>query len=569
MTPMSPGSVLAGRYRLSDLLEETGGARFWRATDLILVRDVAVHVLAAEDPRTPALFEAARSSALVSGHHVLRVLDAVIEDGVAYVVNEWGEGLSLDRMLLEGPLPPRKAAWIVREVADALASAHSAGICHGRLVPENVLLTDTGSVKLIGFVIDAALHGMEAPADPVAVDVHGLGSLLYTALVGRWPGTVDSSVERAPVDHGRVLRPRQVRAGVPPVLDRICDDIVNGSDEHPITSALEVRALLSDFLGEAVEPPKRAASAYDPEATQIGLPSLDDLDDVVGGGQGGDPPGASSSNTAAVPVLTPAVITPTPPVVSTPTAAEWSSSASPPATAARTPYVGMGGGGAAASWGPDQLESDDPSPRRTTPWLMIAAIVAVVIVLVVAVALALGLGGKKADNAGDGDGSPATTPGRSTSGQPLDLAAVKDFDPFAVGGPKTENPEEVPLAHDGDPATAWHTMTYKDGPDLTVYKPGVGLLLDLGSDQDVGSVQLTMAGSPNTVDLLAAPEGTTAAPTGVNGLSKVAEVTDGGTTISLKPSSSLHTRFLVVWLTGLPRGDGGFRGGIAEIVVRS
>ena len=97
-SPFGPGTVLAGRFTLEDLLDESGGARFWRATDETLARSVAVHVIAESDPRAGSLLTAARTSALVSDGHLLRVLDAAAEDGVVYVVNEWGSGESLDRM---------------------------------------------------------------------------------------------------------------------------------------------------------------------------------------------------------------------------------------------------------------------------------------------------------------------------------------------------------------------------------------------------------------------------------------------------------------------------------------
>ena len=144
--------------RLDDLLDETDGARFWRATDQTLARSVAVHVLADSDPRADSLLTAARTSALVTDGHLLRVLDAAAEDGVVYVVNEWGSGVSLDRLLAEGPLSPRRAAWVVKEVAEAIATAHRNGVAHGRLLPENVMITEAGSVKLVGFVVDAVLR---------------------------------------------------------------------------------------------------------------------------------------------------------------------------------------------------------------------------------------------------------------------------------------------------------------------------------------------------------------------------------------------------------------------------
>ena len=160
-----PGSVVASRFRLEDLLDERAGARFWRATDLTLARNVAIHVISAQDRRAHAVLTAARTSATVSEPHLLRVLDAVQEDDVVHVVHEWGTGMSLDRMVAEEPLDPRRAAWLVREVAQAIAATHAQGVAHGRLLPENVLVSDSGSVKLIGFVVDAVLYGRLSPQD--------------------------------------------------------------------------------------------------------------------------------------------------------------------------------------------------------------------------------------------------------------------------------------------------------------------------------------------------------------------------------------------------------------------
>ena len=118
---MQAGDELAGRYRLEDLLAENGSGRFWRAHDLVLHRAVAVHVLAADDERAEAVLSAARSAGPVINRRLLRVLDAEIADGRCYVVNEWGQGDSLDILLTrEGPLAPRRAAWLVSEVADSI-----------------------------------------------------------------------------------------------------------------------------------------------------------------------------------------------------------------------------------------------------------------------------------------------------------------------------------------------------------------------------------------------------------------------------------------------------------------
>ncbi len=147
-------------------------------------------------------------------------------------------------------------------------------------------------------------------------------------------------------------------------------------------------------------------------------------------------------------------------------------------------------------------------------------------------------------------------------------ARVVSFDPDQDGGPPEEYPELVPLATDGDPATSWRTLRYNDGPALAPYKAGLGLLLDLGKETDVGSVAVTLDGSPYDLSLLAAPAGAQA-PTGVQGLTTVAASTGASGEVTLAGKQPVTTRYLVVWLTALPPVAGGYRGAVAEVVVRS
>ncbi|MEZ5096125.1 MAG: protein kinase family protein [Nocardioides sp.] len=224
-TSIRSGDVLAGRYHLVDLLAESKDGRFWRAHDTVLDRPVAVHVIRADDDRADGLLEAARLSARVLDRRILRVLDADVAHELVFVVNEWGEGTSLDILLADEPLEARRAGWIAGEVGAALATAHAADVAHGRLVPENVLLDVNGEVRVIGLAVDAALHGL--PPGRRAVDIADLAGILYAGLTGRWSGVSTSVVPDAHVEGGRLLRPRQVRAGIPRPLDELCDQVLN------------------------------------------------------------------------------------------------------------------------------------------------------------------------------------------------------------------------------------------------------------------------------------------------------------------------------------------------------
>lgn len=286
-TSTRSGDVLAGRYRLIDLLSESGGGRFWRAHDRVLERFVALHVIAQDDPRAHELIEAARTSARVLDPRILRVLDAEEEDGRCFVVNEWGTGISLDILVThDGPLTPRNAAWLVADVADALARAHAAGVTHGRLNPENVLIDRYGAVRIIGMCVDAALHGL-SPGD-VQSDLEDLGGLLHCALTGTWPGPSGSIVPAAPRENDTTLSPRQVVAGVPQPLDVLWRELDQRgaaprwrrrSAEHPdVSSAAGIAAELLDFVGDTAGAPARLARAIPPinELRPVWLPAVAD-----------------------------------------------------------------------------------------------------------------------------------------------------------------------------------------------------------------------------------------------------------------------------------------------------
>ena len=307
-----PGDVLADRYLLVDLLSESGNGRFWRAHDKVLDRHVALHCIAEDDPRADRLTEAARLSATVLEPRILRVLDADRRDGMVYVVNEWGSGTSLDIMVGgHGPLTPRRAAWIVSEVAASLAVAHERRIPHGRLAPENVLIDQSGSVRLIGFCVDAALHGR--PVGELSEDVTDLGGLLYFLLTGKWAGSSPSTVPAALRDHDRWLRPRQVRAGIPRVLDTLCDHVLNPYTAEPAGRAVDfntARGLaeaLREYVGDPTGliepapvngvrgggvlavPERRAEPPTDPEPTVAVPPVSAELPPVVPPDTAADP----------------------------------------------------------------------------------------------------------------------------------------------------------------------------------------------------------------------------------------------------------------------------------------
>ena len=630
---ISPGTVLGGRYRLDDLLTDHEGARFWRATDTVLARSVAVHALASTDPRAPGVLEAARRSAQVTDPHFLRVLDCDDVDGLTWVINEWGEGVSLDVMLDRSTLPPTRAAWLTREVAEAIATAHAQGLHHGRLNPEAVLVTESGSVKVIGFVVNAAFAGAATPHPAYGdlgareADVIDLAGILYAALTGRWPGVTPSRVPPAPRDGRRPLRPRQVRAGVPRTLDAICDRVLHkeaAQQALPIETAHEIAAALSDFVGDpaaaapvdvpsmydepapAPEPPVEPPPVLPGERTQVTPTTSPEAGPTPTVAPEAAPTPTAEPAPAPDPVVDPEATMAAPP----PTWVEhaepeaWEpamASASPPAdfedvparplfadhdrrvppgappppprADAGSPGSGPAGppSGSDTSTGSRYWPFDDPddtgtfSGKEGRSWLQLAGIIAVCIAVLVAMFIAFHLGRGN----GQTPSSAATTPATPTeTGSPVQIVAAQDFDP--EGDPPEENPGQVSLAIDGKPDTGWRTMTYKDDAHLGGLKSGVGLVLDLGSEQEVGSVDVKLVGAPTDLELYATAPGVNDPPAELADARRVTGLSADGTSALLRADPALHTRFLIVWLTKLPPvTGGGFRGEIAEVTVRS
>ncbi|MFB7371035.1 serine/threonine-protein kinase [Streptomyces sp. NPDC056222] len=224
-------TVIAGRYRLLDVLGQGGMGTVWRARDEVLARDVAVKEvrapagLAGDDERRlyARLEREAWAAARISHRNVVTVYDVATEDGRPWIVMELIRGLTLSDVLdAEGPMTPQRAAGIGADVLAALRAAHEAGVLHRDVKPGNVLLANDGRVVLTDFGI-AAVEGTSnltmtgelvgspeflAPERALgrtpgpASDLWSLGVLLYAAVEGHSPFRQDTplSTLRAVVD---------------------------------------------------------------------------------------------------------------------------------------------------------------------------------------------------------------------------------------------------------------------------------------------------------------------------------------------------------------------------------
>lgn len=539
---LANGDVLGGRYRLEEALSERGSAITWRAFDQVLSRSVVCHLVGRDDPRCADILAAARRAAAATDSRFLRVLDAVqpSEGEVGcYIVTEYSAGHSVEDLLAAGPLSGLEAAWLVREVGDAIAGVHALGLSHLRISPATTIITPTGNVQIAGLLTEEAFdpeHGAlpeaERPDDPQQADVLDLGRLLMATLVSRWPGGNEFGLPEAPRDsHDHWLTPRQIRAGVSPALDQIADQILSPTPRHhaaPLESAGDIVQALSKVLGSA------DASADLERRLRQPVPLVGAREDVP------------RSPTTAWYEQSPEAETTTLPVAESP--ATTSTAVAPPQSPAT----------------PRTAPAARP-PRRRWP-VVLALLVVVAILLTVGVLYLNGRG--TGGNAGE-DPSPSAP----AEAGPYEIAEGIDFDPEADNGSGDENPDEVPLAFDGDPETRWRTLAYKNNPEMGGLKPGVGLVLDLGEAREVGTVDLVLTGNATAVEIRVPagddPASVSEPPLETEGDWRTVGADEkAGATASIGLEEKVTTRFVLVYLTSLPKEKGvDYRGAIHEVEV--
>ncbi len=546
---VSPGALLAGRYRIAELLAEINGARVWRAVDEVLSRAVVVDVLPVGDPRTNQLFDAARRAAAAADPRFLRVLDCDMHDGVTYCVREWAGGRPLERMLSAGPLTGQQAGWLAREVSEALENLHRTGQSHGSISPSTVVVTDAGAIKVVGLATEAALRST-GPGTPEQ-DVRALGELLYASLTGRWPGPAPAwGLQPAPVEHGRLLSPRQVRAGVPRSLDDISDRLLGDPPRHhapAITSAAGLSAALSGVIGSSHEPPNQMDETV-AVARQNG--SVDDATQV------------------APAVHVPPALDPTPQYPTNgQTAPQAAYSVAPEQRPVRRQAPNQNGNG----HGRRKPPADEPKPRGSWGGRILILLAILALLSVIGIAQFLVKGAINNDQGTDNSGGDKTTP--QTSGPPastnqkVKIVSAKDFDPLPDGNGE-EHPDDVANTYDNKASSTWTTMSYKKRPDLGGTKEGVGIIYNLGAPTPVSQVTVTLVGEGTSLELMVPKGDTSTSPAAVSGWTSVASLKDQKTTAQLKPAEPTETQYVLVWLTRLPKEGSGYRGEIAEVSVQ-
>jgi eukaryotic-like serine/threonine-protein kinase len=190
--------------------------------------------------------------------------------------------------------------------------------------------------------------------------------------------------------------------------------------------------------------------------------------------------------------------------------------------------------------------------------------------LAVVIALAVYLG-SRISVSDDVTGDQAPVPSAPSSSAPAEgtappadasapaITGATVYNPFGDGEP--ENPDEVPLSFDGDPSTAWSTVTYRGSPAFGNLKEGVGVLYDLGSEQTLAGIGVSGSDGA-TVEVRVGDQ-----PDGDLGSYEVVADGELGASTDLSFDEPVTTRYVLLWVTGLVPSDGGFSAEVAEVTL--
>lgn len=247
--------VLAGRYRVDELIGHGGMAKVYRGYDLTLGREVAIKILDPDLARDTAFRTRfrleAQAASRMSHPSIVRVFDAgdpstgdPSSDEPPYIVMELISGTLLKQIIAQGPVPVEDAVRYVDGILEALEYSHRAGVVHRDIKPGNVMVTEKGQVKVMDFGIARAVSDSsstvaettqiigtaayfspeQAKGEPVdaRADLYSTGVVLYELLTGRQPFRGESPVAVAYQHVSETpVPPTEVNEDAPGALDPI------------------------------------------------------------------------------------------------------------------------------------------------------------------------------------------------------------------------------------------------------------------------------------------------------------------------------------------------------------
>ena len=278
-TVIAPG-LQVGPYQVESLLGKGGMGHVYRALDTRLGRAVAIK--ASHEPLNPRFEREARAISALNHPNICTLYDV----GPDYLVMELCEGETLAAALKRGALPLPLCLDIAVQVAEAMRAAHSKGIIHRDIKPDNIFLSVSGQVKIMDFglalllersrlTVSGTILGTPSYMSPEQArsqptdrrtDVWALGVVLFEMVAGQRPFIGrDVSTVLARILHDRPPALSRGKERVPPFLQHVVEKMLAKNPgeryQHMDDLVVDLRGLRREMPDSASQPPAMAASA--------------------------------------------------------------------------------------------------------------------------------------------------------------------------------------------------------------------------------------------------------------------------------------------------------------------
>ncbi len=300
MTQIGTGLKLDDRYELKELIGQGGMALVYRAVDHRTGHDVAVKILRPEYARDKEFLERfdweADAASKMTHHNIVNLLDVGQVDSIRYLVMEYVRGKTLKDVIKEmAPMPYDIAGQIAIRILSALQHAHSNGIIHRDIKPQNILVhseghikvadfgiariagtsTQTGSSTVMGSVYYFSPEQASAKNVTAASDIYSVGVVLYEMLTGTVPFNGDTPVAVALQHISSEPRPvTELVPEIPASMERIVRKAMEKKPENRYQSAME----MAQDLHRALHDPQGEWTVT--TQTDMPIPMISQVDDA-------------------------------------------------------------------------------------------------------------------------------------------------------------------------------------------------------------------------------------------------------------------------------------------------
>ena len=268
------GKRLDGRYSIESLVGVGGMANVYRGTDVKTGNQIAVKVLKDEFLDNEELVRRfkneSKAISILSHPNIVKVYDVSVNDKLQYIVMEYVDGITLKEYLKQrgGALTWKETVHFATQVLSALQHAHSKGIIHRDVKPQNIMLLADGSIKMMDFgiarfsraqsqtVSDKAIGSVHYISPEQAkgertdarTDIYSVGVMLYEMLSGRLPFDGDGAVSIAIMQISEKPKPlAEIAPKTPAGLRQITEKAMEKDPDKRYQSAQEMLAAIEEF----------------------------------------------------------------------------------------------------------------------------------------------------------------------------------------------------------------------------------------------------------------------------------------------------------------------------------